>query len=111
METNPNNAVDFLIKNSGKFSKAKSERYYLDEFKKSKKALLMRDAELAGATTSAAQERDALCNPQYMELLMAIKIAMEEEELLKWQMIAAQLRVDIWRTEQANNRNLERNTL
>jgi len=43
-EINPNAAVDFLLKNAGLFAKAKSERVYLEEFRKSKKALLMQEA-------------------------------------------------------------------
>ena len=38
---NPNKVVEFLLKNAGKYAQAKAERIYLDEFKKSKKALLM----------------------------------------------------------------------
>lgn len=111
MEINPNDAVDFLLKNAGAFSKAKAERVYLEEFKKSKKALLMQEAELKGVTTSASQERDAYANAEYRQLLEALKIAVEVEEKLKYQLLGAQLRVDIWRTEQANNRLIERSTV
>jgi hypothetical protein len=31
-------------------------------------------------------------------------VAIEMEEKLRWDLIAAQARVEIWRTEQANNR-------
>lgn len=34
----------------------------------------------------------------------------EVEEKLKWDLVAAQARVDIWRTEQANNRLQDRST-
>lgn len=111
MEINPNDAVDFLLKNAGPFSKAKAERVYLDEFRKSKKALLMQEAELKGVTTSAGQERDAYSHHEYRELLEALKIAVEIEEALKWKMTAAQLRVEIWRTTQANNRFIEKSTI
>jgi len=103
--------IEFLLKNAGKYAKAKSERIYLEEFRKSKKALLMQEAELAGVTTNAAQERDAYANIEYRQLLEGLKEAVETEEKLRWQLIAAQMKVDIYRTESANNRNLERNTL
>lgn len=103
--------IEFLLKNAGKYAKAKSERIYLEEFRKSKKALLMQEAEIAGVTTSAAQERDAYANIEYRQLLEGLKEAVETEEKLRWQLIAAQMKVDIYRTESANNRNLERNTL
>lgn len=36
-EINPNAAVDFLLKNANLFAKAKSDRVYLEEFRKSKR--------------------------------------------------------------------------
>ena len=37
----PNRAVDYVIANAGKFAAAKAQRVYLEEFRKSKKAILM----------------------------------------------------------------------
>jgi len=108
---NPNKVVEFLLKNAGKYAKAKSERIYIEEFRKSKKALLMQMAQLKGVETMAAQERDAYANEEYQELLKGLKIAVETEEKLRWQMLAAQLKVDIWRTEQANNRLIDKGTV
>lgn len=110
-EINPNQAVDFLLKNAGLFAKAKAERVYLEEFRKSKKALLMQEAFLAGVDTMAGQERDAYARSEYRELLEGLKAAVEQEEKLKFQLIGAQLRVDIWRTNQANNRFIEKSTV
>lgn len=109
-DINPNQAVDFLLKNAGLFAKAKAERIYLEEFRKSKKALLMQEAFLAGVDTMAGQERDAYARNEYRELLEGLKAAVETEEKLKFQLIGAQLRVDIWRTNQANNRFIEKAT-
>jgi hypothetical protein len=106
----PNAAVDFLLKNAGLFAKAKAERIYLEEFRKSKKALLMQEAFLAGVDTMTGQERDAYARSEYRELLEGLKAAVETEEKLKFQLIGAQLRVDIWRTNQANNRFIEKAT-
>jgi hypothetical protein len=108
---NPNKVVEFLLKNAGKYAKAKSERIYIEEFRKSKKALLMQIAQLKGVETMAAQERDAYANLEYQELLQGLKEAVEVEEKLRWQLIAAQLKVDIWRTEQANNRLIDKGTV
>jgi hypothetical protein len=109
-EIDPNLAVDFLLKNAGLFAKAKAERIYLEEFRKSKKALLMQEAFLAGVDTMAGQERDAYARSEYRELLEGLKAAVEIEESLKWKMTAAQLRVEIWRTNEASNRALDRST-
>mgnify|MGYP003338271592 CR=1 FL=1 len=40
----PNKAVDYILKHSAEYAKAKSKRVYLEEFRKTKKALLMKDA-------------------------------------------------------------------
>ena len=37
----PNAAVDFLLANAGKYADAKAARIHIEEFRKSKKALLM----------------------------------------------------------------------
>jgi hypothetical protein len=107
-EINPNAAVDFLLKNASLFAKAKSERVYLEEFRKSKKALLMQEAFFAGVDTMAGQERDAYARQEYRDLLDGLKEAVEVEETLKWKMTAAQLRVEIWRSMEASNRTLDR---
>jgi hypothetical protein len=107
---NPNKVVEFLLKNAGKYAKAKAERVYLDEFRRSKRALLMQEAELHGYETSAAQERQAYSHPEYQQLLQGLKEAITIEETLKWQLTAAQIKVDIWRTEQANNRFIDKGT-
>jgi hypothetical protein len=107
---NPNKVVEFLLKNAGKYAKAKAQRIYLDEFRRSKRALLMQDAELHGYETSASQERQAYSHPEYQQLLEGLKEAITVEETLRWQLIAAQIKVDIWRTEQANNRFIDKGT-
>tara|TARA_R110000868_G_scaffold9763_1_gene48011 strand:+ start:515 stop:847 length:333 start_codon:yes stop_codon:yes gene_type:complete len=104
----PNKAVDFLLKNSKIYAKAKAERVYLEEFRKSKKALLMQQAQMHGVETMSAQERDAYANKEYQELIKGLAAAVEVEEDLRWKLIAAQMRVDIWRTNQANNRFIEK---
>ena len=108
---NPNKVVEFLLKNAGKYAQAKAERIYLDEFKRSKRALLMQEAELHGYDTSASQERQAYSHPEYIQLLVGLKEAIFTEEKLRWQMLAAQIKIDLYRTESANNRFIEKATL
>ena len=86
------------------YSKAFSQKEYLEEFKKSKLAILMKDAELAGFTTAAAQEREARANDQYLELLKGLKAANELSESLRWKLKIAEIGADIWRTQQSNRR-------
>ena len=85
--------LDFLRDNAKAYAKAKSERIYLEEFRKTKKALCMQYAENNGVKTAAMQERDAYADTEYSKLLDALKHAVEEEERLRWLMVAAQARL------------------
>ena len=101
----PNKAVDFLLANAGKYARAKAERIHIEEFRKSKKALLM--AECAEKAVNA-REQYAYSHPEYIVLLEGLKAAVEVEEQLRWAQIAAQLRVEIWRSQEASNRAQDR---
>jgi hypothetical protein len=101
----PYKTVDFILENAPKYAKAKAERIYLEEFRKTKKALLMKVAMEAGYESAAAQEREAYAHPDYQVLLKGVAVAVEQEELLRWKLTAATLKTEIWRTESANERN------
>lgn len=103
----PNKAIDFLLKNAEKYAQAKAQRIYLEEFRKSKKALLMNESTEKAAN---AREQFAYSHPDYIGVLDGLKSAVETEEMLKWHQIAAQLRVEVWRSQEASNRGIERAT-
>ncbi|WP_447361581.1 hypothetical protein ACSC95_06080 [Burkholderia vietnamiensis] len=103
-EINIFRALDFIRENARPFAKAKAERVYLENFRKSKKALLMRDAELRGHKTAAMQEREAYADEGYIEVLEALRIATEEEERLRWMIVAAEAKIEAWRTLEATKR-------
>ena len=100
----PYRAIDFIITNAPKYAKAKAERIYLEEFRKTKKALLMKQAMEMGFESAVSQEREAYAHPEYQELLKGLEAAIEIEETLKWQLTAAQMKSEVWRTESANER-------
>jgi hypothetical protein len=100
---NAHAAIDFIIRNSGDYAKAKAQRVFLEEFRKSKKALLMKEAMLKFEAVNA-QEREAYSHPEYQELLKGLAAAIEVEEELKWKLEAARMRVDCWRTEESTKR-------
>lgn len=101
----PHDAVDFIYRQAPKYAQAKADRVYLEEFRKTKKALLM---QTSGQTAIAAQEREAYAHKDYQELLKGLQVAVEAEETLRWGLIAAQARIEIFRTESANNRSIDR---
>jgi len=101
----PTKAAEFIRDNAPKFAKAKSERVYLEQFRKSKKALLMAESP---ATTAAAKEIYAYAHPDYIQLLEGLREAVEMEETLKWQITAAEAKIEVWRTQSANERQIDR---
>lgn len=100
----PYKAIEFILDNAPKYAEAKAQRIYLEEFRKTKKALLMKDALARGIDSGIAQEREAYAHYEYQELLLGLQVAIEKEETLKWKLIAAQMKSDIWRSEQASER-------
>lgn len=86
------------------YSQAKAEAEYLREFRKSKKAILMIEAEQRGIKTGQEREAFAYAHEDYQKLLCGLRVAVERSESLKYRMIIAEKRVDIWRTKSANDR-------
>ena len=93
-----------LRETAGKYAKAYSQKEFLEDFKHSKLAILMKKYEKEGAKTSAAQEREARADPDYIALLEGLKVAVEESERLRWELKLAEIAIDIWRTKQASQR-------
>ena len=100
-DRDPHEAVDYILKHAKQFAKAKAERTYIEHYRKSLKAILMKKS---NESAIGAQEREAYAHPEMLELIKGLQAAVEIEEKLKWDITAAELRVEIWRTEQANNR-------
>lgn len=107
----PNDAIDFMIANSKKYAQAKANRIYVEEYRKTMKAELCKTALTHGFEAVNAQEREAYADPNYKAHLLALKAAVEEEEHLRWMMVAAQARIDVWRSMEASNRMMDRVTV
>jgi hypothetical protein len=107
MDTSPNKAVEFIIKQSGVFAEAKANRTYIENYLRSAKSKLMLEST---ASSMAAKEMEAYATDDYITLLKGLKEAVEIEEKLKWQLIAAQARIEIWRSQEATNRTIDRAT-
>lgn len=96
--------LDFIRDHAPQYAQARANRVYMEEFRKSKKALLMKEAELAGHNAVSAQEREAYADEGYMQHLEGLRDAVKAEEELRWMMIAAQAKIEVWRTISANQR-------
>ena len=100
MENHGNRAVTFILENASKYALAKATRVQLEEFRKSKKAILASEEE----GSLGAKEMYAYAHRDYIELLMQIKDAIAVEEELRWKLEAAKLRVEVWKTEEYTKR-------
>ena len=100
MENPAHLAINFILTNAPKYASAKATRVQLEEYRKSKKAILMSNEE----GTLGAKEMYAYAHPDYVELLFQIKNAIAEEEELRWKLEAAKLRVEVWKTEEYTKR-------
>ena len=104
-----NDAVNYIYSHGHKYANAKGELTYLEEFRKSKKAMLMKTALSNGiAKSSAAAEMEAYADVAYVELLKGIAAATEAAEALRWGLVAAQAKIDVWRSLEASNRTSDR---
>ena len=92
---------------ASKYAKAKANTEYLAHFRKSKIAMLMKKYELKypkECKTAAAQEREARCDDEYLEILDGLRQATEESEQALWELRIAQMGAELWRTQQASER-------
>ena len=100
-EIDPNRAVDFIRDNGKVYAKAKADRVYMEEYRKSLKAILMKQSMESAVN---AQEREAYSHADYIKLLEGLREAVEQEERLRWEMVAAQARIEVYRTQEASKR-------
>lgn len=103
----PNEAIDYMIRHSAKYAQAKAQVTYLEEFRKSKKAMLFASAI---GNTIADKDNFAYSHPEYLAVLDGLKEAVEKAETLRWMLVAAQARIDVYRTQEASNRHIDRST-
>jgi hypothetical protein len=97
----PTRAIQYIIDTAPLYAKAKADRMYLEEFRKSRKAQLMVNSRLEAL---GKQEAYAYAHSEYIEILEGIRQAVETEEKYRWLMSAAQARIECWRTEQYSAR-------
>ena len=98
-------AADFIRDNASKYAEAKGERIFLSEYRKSKKAILMQECD---EKTQAAKETWAYAHMDYEQLLEGLKEAVIKEETLRWQMVGAQTKIELWKSQQFSNRQIDR---
>jgi hypothetical protein len=91
--------------NAPKLAQAKADRVYMEEFRKTLKAQLMKSSSVESI---GAQEREAYSHPDYVKHLDGLREAVRNEELLRWRMVADQASVEVWRSKEASARAMDK---
>tara|TARA_S200002703_G_scaffold153846_1_gene155867 strand:+ start:897 stop:1220 length:324 start_codon:yes stop_codon:yes gene_type:complete len=97
-------AVDWLRDTANEAAQKRAERLYLDEYRKVLRAQLMKQHM---DLPVSAQEREALADPKYAEHLQALKIAIDEDERMRFLRVAAEAKIEAWRSMNANHRAIK----
>lgn len=97
----PEQACRDIWKLGNAYAEARAERTYLENFRKSKKAILAKDS---GLKTAAEREDYAYSHSEYIELLEGLRDAVKKEQEAYFKLTSTQLRIEVWRTQEANNR-------
>lgn len=97
-------AVDWLRDTAQEAAQKRAERLYLDEYRKVLRAQLMKQHM---DLPVSAQEREALADPKYAEHLQALKIAIDEDERMRFLRVAAEAKIEAWRSMNANYRAIK----
>ena len=100
----PEFMLDNLRKKGQRYALAKAQLDFLDYYRKHLIATLMRDAEIRGMKTVAAQEREAYASETYVKHIEAIKEAQIEAANAGHHKHEAELAIEIWRTQRADER-------
>lgn len=86
-----------------RYAQAKGDSVYLDQYRKSLKAMLMKK-HAAHHPTTAAQEREAYADPEYQAHITAMQEAEYAREKAYWELKKEEWKFDAWRTRAANAR-------
>ncbi len=102
----------YMRQHAADLASAKANRIYITHYLTSCLAILYSEApgEYNQRKFTSVEDRKnwALSQPQYLKQLDALKIAVQEEELHKWKMEAANAIVEVWRTQESTNRMIDR---
>ena len=105
-EVDPIKAINYIRDNAPAYAKAKAERIYIENALKSVKATLMADSD---ATSLGAKEIEAYSHPNYKLQLEGLREAVEIEERLRWLLLGAQMKVEVYKTQEYARRQELRN--
>ena len=98
-------ALDFLRTQAKAAGLAKARVIEMEAFIKITKSELTKRSQ---AKSVAAQEIEALCQPEYKNAVELYANAVAEQEELFWKRVAAEATIEAWRTHSSNQRGEKR---
>ena len=107
-DISPFKALDFIRDNALPYAEAKANLIYMTEYRKTIKADLMVRCH---NMTLGDKEAFAYSHDNYKQHLEALKEAVKEAERLRWLMIAAEAKIEVWRSLESSARMEGKSTL
>lgn len=107
-EISPFKALDFIRDNAAAYAQAKANVIYMTEYRKTIKAQLMASC---SERTESAKETFAYSHPDYKRHLLALQEAVSEAERLRWLMVAAEAKIEVWRSLESSARAEGKSTI
>ena len=95
----------YMREHAHDLASAKANRIYITHYLKVCFSDCYKDSR---SKTVEDRKNDAYGHPAYVQQLEALQIAIQEEETHRWKMEAAKALTEVWRTQEANNRNTDR---
>ena len=99
--------LSWLVHEATAGAQARANRVYLEESRKSLKAVLMKES---GEETVSAQEREAYAHPKYKAHLDGLKEAVFQDERYRWLLTTAEAKISAWQTMSRTARAQEKVT-
>lgn len=96
--------LDTIRKDVAAYAKARADLVYLDEYRKSHLAILMKEYEAKGFSAVSAQEREGRADPRYIVTLQGLREATEIAEQKRWELKIVEMQFEKWRTQEATRR-------
>jgi hypothetical protein len=101
METNQaDKAIRYIMENAPLFAQAKANRVFIENYLGTVKSRLMLEED----GTLGHKDAYAKAHPDYIAQLEGLKVATEEEERLRYMLLAAQARIEVWKTQEYTKR-------
>ena len=97
-------ALDYLRDNAGEAAAARARRIYVEEYRKTVKAQIMQEHD---DESGIVQEREAYADKRYVTHLDAIREAVEADEKHRFLRVAAEAKIEAWRSASANFRGMK----